>query len=99
LEQKGRRPQIVHGYVEEALDLLLVQIHGDDVGQARGAHHLGQQLGHNAAALAHLALLGIRQVWNHSHDRAGRGSLAGVGHDQQLHDVVVGIPFGVEKGN
>jgi len=96
LEQKGRRPQIVHGYVKEALDFLLVQIHSDDVRQARGAHHLSQQLGHNAAALAHLALLGIGQIWNHSHDRTSRGSLAGVGHNQKLHDIIVGIPLGVK---
>lgn len=33
LNQEGRRAQVVHGEVEEALDLLLMQVHGDDVRQ------------------------------------------------------------------
>ncbi len=55
LEEEGRRPKVVHGAVEEALNLLLVQVHRDYVVQARPAHHLGHQLRHDAAALAHFA--------------------------------------------
>lgn len=31
LNEEGRGPQVVDGEAEEALDLLLVKIHGDDV--------------------------------------------------------------------
>lgn len=34
LQQEGRRSQVVHGDVEEALDLLLMEVHGDQVGEA-----------------------------------------------------------------
>lgn len=34
LQQEGRRSQVVHRDVEEALDLLLMQVHGDEVGEA-----------------------------------------------------------------
>lgn len=91
LQQEGRGAQVVNGYVEEALDFLLMQIHGDYVRQPRGAHHFGQQLGDNAATLAHLALLRVRQIGYDADYGASRGCLAGIGHDQQLHNIVVGI--------
>lgn len=91
LKQEGRGPQVVHRAVEEALDLLLVQVHRDEVRQARLAHHLGQQLGHDAAPLTHLALLRVRQVRNDADNGPCRRRLAGVRHDQQLHNVVVDI--------
>lgn len=33
LQQERRGPQVVHGEAEEALNLLLVKVHSDDVGQ------------------------------------------------------------------
>ena len=64
LEEERRRPQVIHGTVEESLNLLLVQVHRDEVRQAGLAHHLGEQLGHDTAALPHLALLRVGQIWN-----------------------------------
>lgn len=57
-------------------------------------HHLGQQLGYDAASLPHLALLAVGHVGYHAYYVACRGGLAGVRHDQQLHDVVVDVPCG-----
>lgn len=68
-----------------------MQVHGNDVRQPGGAHHSGQQFRHDASSFAHLALLGIRQVRDYPDDGVGRGSFAGVRHDEQLHDVVVDV--------
>lgn len=92
LQQKRRSPQIVDRTVEEPLNLLLVQVHRDDMRQTGLAHHLCQQLGNDAAALAHLALLRVRQIRDDADNRTCRRRLARVRHDQQLHDVVVHIP-------
>lgn len=48
-----------------------MQIHSDDVRQARLAHHLSQELCDDAASLPHLALLAVREVRDHTDDRAG----------------------------
>lgn len=40
LEQEGRRSQVVHRDVEEALNLFLVEVHGDQVGEACTQTHL-----------------------------------------------------------
>lgn len=94
LKQERRGPQVVHRAIKEALDLLLVQVHCDQVRQSRLAHHLGEQFRDNAATLSHLALLRVRQVGNDADNGPGRGGLTGVRHYQQLHDVVVDISRG-----
>lgn len=91
LKQEGRGAQVVNGYVEEALDFLLMQIHGNYMRQTRGAHHFGQQLRHNAATFAHFTLLRVRQIGYDADYGASRRCLASIGHDEQLHNVVVSI--------
>ena len=66
LNEEGGSPQVVNGKVEEALELLDVEVHGDDVGHAGLGEHGGQQLGRDAAPLSHLALLGVREEWDHA---------------------------------
>ena len=60
-------------------------------------HHLSKQFGHNAASLPHLALLAVGKVWDDAHNIACRGSLASIGHDQQLHNVVVDVPASIDS--
>ena len=52
-------------------------------------HHGRQQFGGDAASPLHHALLAVRQVGHHSNDLAGGGCLAGVAHDQELHNAIV----------
>ena len=66
LYEEGGAPQVVHREVKEALELLHVEVVGDDVGHASLAEHGGQQLGRDAASLAHLALLGVGEEGDHA---------------------------------
>lgn len=54
-------------------------------------HHFGEEFGHNATSLPHLALLAVWQVRDDPHYVTRRGGLTGISHDQQLHDIVVDI--------
>ena len=56
-----------------------------------GNDKVGDQLGRNRrAAIGFAVLAGITEIGDDSGDPAGGGATQGVGHDQQLHDVVVG---------
>ena len=54
LNEEGRSSQVVDGNVEETLDFLLVEVHGDDVGHSRSDGHLSQEFANDGSALAHL---------------------------------------------
>jgi hypothetical protein len=54
LKKKRRSPKIVDWTVEKSLNFFLMQIHSDEMIQSRAAHHLSNELGHNASSLAHL---------------------------------------------
>ena len=86
----GAAQQVVHGDVEEALDLVGVQVHGQHPVGAGGGDQVGHQLGGDGVAGLGLAVLaGIAEVGDHGGDPAGGGPLEGVDHHQQLHQVVV----------
>ncbi len=90
LREHGHGPQMVHGTVEEALNLRSVQVHRHDAVGTRS----GEQVGHEASAdgLAALVLLVLARVAvaRHDHgDRFGGGALHGVHHDEVLHDGLV----------
>ena len=54
LDEEGRSSEVVDGDVEEALDLLLVKVHGDDVSHSRSDQHLSQEFANDGSALPHL---------------------------------------------
>ena len=82
--------KVVDRHVEEALDLAGVQVHRDDVVAPGRLQHVGHELGRDGRArLVLLVLPRVREVWDHGGDAAGRRCLAGVDHDQQLHEPVV----------
>ena len=59
LYEKWRRPQVINGEVKEPLYLLVVEIHGNEVGHPRLGHHICEQFGRYAAPLSHLAVLAV----------------------------------------
>lgn len=84
--------QVVHGDIEEALDLAGMQIHGDDVVAASSLEHVCHELGSDGrTALILLILTGVREVGDDSSDASGRSGLAGVDHDKKLHETVVDV--------
>ena len=85
--------QVVHGHIEEPLNLAGVQIHSDDMVAPCRLQHIRHQLGGDrSSTLILLVLSGIWEVGKHGGDAARRGSSAGVNEDEQLHNVVVNVP-------
>ena len=77
IHEDGVAQQVVHGDVEEALDLGGVQVHGQHPVSAGGGEHVGHQLGGDGIAGLGLAVLtGIAEVGDDGGDAAGGGALA-----------------------
>ena len=86
----GGAHQVVHRDVEEALDLVGVEVHGQHAVRPRPGDQVGHQLGGDGIPGLGLAVLpGVAEVGDHGGDPARAGPLQGVDHDQQLHQVVV----------
>ena len=69
-----------------------MQVHGDDLVGAGDAQHVGDHLGDNGGPGAILFVLGrVGEARDHGRHPPGRGRLAGVDHDQELHEVVVDL--------
>ena len=72
-----------------------MQIHGDDMVTASRLEHVGHELGCNGSTrLVLFILAGIGKVGKHSGDAAGRSRLAGVDHDQKLHEGIIDVAWG-----
>ena len=83
---------MVHRDVEEALDLTLVQVKGDDAVDACGLEQVGDQAGGDGLARAGLAVLAcVTVVGDDRGDGASGGALGGIGGDEELHQHVVDV--------
>ena len=83
--------QVVNRDIEEALDLVGVQVHRHHTVDTCGHQHVGYQLGADRHAGTVLAVLTRpAEVGHHGHDLMGRGAARGVDHHQQFHQVVRG---------
>lgn len=72
-----------------------MQVHGDDVVGARGLQHIGDQPRRDGGAgLVLLILPGVGVAGYDGGDASCTGGLAGVDHDQQLHEAVVDVARG-----
>ena len=77
--------------VEEALDLLGVQVDRQDAVGAGGGEQVGDELGRDRhAGLVLTILAGVAEERDDGRDARGGGATERVDHDQQLHDAVVG---------
>ena len=75
--QHGHGGHVVHGDLEEALDLALVQVHGEHAVDAGGLEQRGHEArGDGLARGALLVLPGVRVVGHDGGDALGRGQLA-----------------------
>ena len=89
-KQHLRREQIVHGAVEEALNLSRMQIHRHHAMGSGGRQEVGHELGADGRARADLAVLtGIAVVGDDSGDAARAGALERVEHEAELHQIEV----------
>lgn len=72
-----------------------MEVHGDDVVAASRLQHVGHEAsGDGGTRFVLLVLTRIGEVGQDRGDTAGRGRLAGVDHDEKLHDTVVDIARG-----
>ena len=84
------RRQLVDRDREEALDLSLVQVHGQHpVGSGHGQHVRDEPRGDRDARLVLLVGPSVAVERHDRRDTAGRRALEGVDHDQQLHDRLI----------
>ena len=90
-EQDRRCVDIVHGDIEESLYLVGVQVHRQNPVHAGLADQLCHQFGRDRHPVcARPAILpGVTEVRYERGHPGRRGPLHGVGHDQQLHQVLV----------
>ena len=88
--EEGSAAHVVHGDIEEALDLVGVQVHGKYAVGAGGLDDVRNELcGDGVAALRLAVLTGVAEVRDDSGDTTGAGTVHRVDHDEQLHQVVV----------
>ena len=89
-DQHGGAEHIVHRDIEKALNLRSMQVHGQHAVCARGGDKVGNQLGRDRVTRLALAILPrIAKIRDNRRDTASRRALAGVDHDEQLHQVVI----------
>jgi len=91
VEEDRRGKEVVDGDIEEALNLLAMQIHGEDAIGASGDKQVGHQFrrdGH--AGLIFAILPGVAVKREDGGDALSRGATRGIDHDEQLHQVMVG---------
>jgi len=92
-QEHRRGVDVVDGDVEEALDLVGVQVHGE---HARDTHRL-QQVGHDLGRDRHARLVlavlpGVAVIRNDRRDARRRRAAERVDHDHQLHQVLIDRP-------
>ena len=88
--QERNGHQVVHGAVEEALDLGSVQVHTHDAVGAGGLVQIGDEACRDRlAAAALLVLPGVGVERGHHSDALGGGPLERIDHDQLFHEPVV----------
>ena len=92
IEGEDRRGiEVVDRNVEEPLDLGGMQVHGQHPLDPRADDHVRHQLGRDRRArLGATVLAGIAEIGDHGGDARSRGAAQRIGHDQKLHQVVVG---------
>lgn len=84
------RMHVIDGPVEEALDLIGVQVDGDDAVGACGLQQVGDQAGGDGLTAAVLLVLaGVRVERQHRGDPLGRTTLERIDHDELLHEPLV----------
>ena len=97
--EQRRAQEVIHGNVEKALDLVGVEVHGEDPVCPGCGEQIGHQLGGDGVTGLGLAVLtGIAEVWNDGGNASGRSAAAGVNHDQKFHEIVVdGFTGGLDQ--
>jgi hypothetical protein len=82
--------EVIHGDIEEALDLRGMKVECQDAVGPRFGNEVGDQLrGNRDAAFVLAVLAGITVVGQHGGDSRGARALERIQHDQQFHQVLI----------
>jgi hypothetical protein len=82
---------VIDGDIEEAGDLLGVEVHGEDAIDAGGGEEIGDELcGDRDAGLVLAVLAGVAEEGDDGGDAVRAGPAGGVHHDEKLHEVLIG---------
>lgn len=83
---------VIHRDVEEALDLVGVQVDGQHAVDTGRSQHVGDQFGgdRHTRGTRTAILAGVAEVRDGGGDTTGGGALERVGHGQDFHQIVVG---------
>ena len=80
---------MVDGNIEESLYLVCMEIHGDDTIDTCGREQVGNKLGTDGHTGLVLSVLSCpAEVGDYRIDGTGRGTLGGINHQQQFHQIV-----------
>ncbi len=91
-QQHRRRVDVIHSDVEKALNLVGVQVHGQQALHTHGLQHVGHHLGgdgHTGRTGAAI-LAGIAEIRDGCSDTTRRRALERIDQDHHLHQIVVG---------
>ena len=88
-EKNGRCEKMVNGHFEEPLDLVGVQVHGNETVDAGCGEKVGHQLGTDGGSRFVLSVLArVAEVGHHGDNLGGGGAFGRVNQDQKLKDVL-----------
>ena len=91
---------MVNRHIEESLDLVGMEVHGNQAVDACCTQQVGYKFCGNRHAGFVLAILtGPAEVGHHSGNRLGRCPLGCINHEQELHKVVAVRECGLDKVN
>src|SRR5690606_3980853 len=87
---------VIYRHVEEALDLIGVQVNGQHAVDTDHGQHVSHDFGTdcNASGTRTAVLTCIADVGDDRGDAAGRGAAEGVSHYHQFHQIIVGRSTG-----
>ena len=88
-DEDVRGVEVVYWNIEEALDLVGVEIHGDEAVDSGHAQKVGDEFGGDRNARFVFAVLtGPSEIGHYGDDGAGAGAAGCVDHQKKLHEVV-----------
>ena len=80
---------MIHWHIEESLDLVSMQVHRNDTVDTSHTQKVGYEFGADTDTWLVLTILsGPSELGDDGIDGAGRGTLGGINHQQQFHQVV-----------
>ena len=89
---------MVHGNIEESLNLVGMQVHGDDTVRTGCLQHIRHQFGTDGYTRFVLAVLPCpAEIRDDGNDLGSTGPLGGIDHQEQFHQVVAGRTGGLHE--